>query len=65
MDSKTMKVSVIGLTAILKLDIAVCLLWLSLPVFSGLLKRIDYRNRFVWPTLFLLNVSTALKGTHY
>ena len=43
------------------------LFWLSLPVHSGSLKRIDYRNirnRSVWHTLFLLNVFTALKGTH-
>ena len=35
--------------------------WLSLPVHSGSLKRIDYPKQ---RTLFLLNVSTALKGTH-
>ena len=36
---------------------------LSLPVYSGSLKRIDYPKQIVWPTLFLLNVFTALKGT--
>ena len=38
--------------------------WHSLPVHSGSLKRIDYPKTAVWPTLFLLNVSAALKGTH-
>ena len=28
------------------------------------LERIDYSNRSVWRTLFLLNVSTALNVTH-
>ena len=38
---------------------------LLLPIHSGSLKRIGYPNRSVWPTLFLLNVFTALKGTHF
>ena len=36
--------------------------WLSLPVHSGSLKRIDYPKQ---SCLFLLNVFTALKGTHF
>ena len=35
-----------------------------MPVQSGSLKRFGY-PRQVWPTLFLLNVFTALKGTHF
>ena len=31
---------------------------------QGSLKRIDYPKQLSWPTLLLLNVSTALKGTH-
>ena len=38
--------------------------WLLLPVHSGSSKRIYYRNRSVWPTLFPLNLSAALNGTH-
>ena len=30
------------MTSLLKLEITVCLFWLSLPVHSGSLKRIDY-----------------------
>ena len=35
----------------------------TLQVHSGPLKRIDYSK--LWPTLFLLNVFTALKGTQF
>ena len=37
--------------------------WLSLSVHSMSLKRIDYPKQLSGPP-FLLNVSTALKGTH-
>ena len=40
-------------------------LWLSLPVHSGSLKRIDYPKQICLATLFLLKVFTALKGTHF
>ena len=39
--------------------------WLLFPVYSGSLKTIDYPKRSVWTTLFLLNVFTVLKGTHF
>ena len=51
------------MTSSLKFEITVYFFWLSLPVHSGSLKRIDTETA-VLPTLFLLNVSTALKGTH-
>ena len=53
-------VSVFGLTALLNLEITVSL-WLSSPIHSGSLKRIDYSITSVCSILFLLNVVTALK----
>ena len=52
------------MTAFLKLEITVCFCWLSLPVHSGSLNSI-VRSRPVWPIIFLLNVSTALRGTFF
>ena len=52
------------LTALLKNEITVCFLLLSLPVHAGLLKRIYYYSETcvsVWPTFFLLNVINAQK----
>ena len=48
---------VFELTAMLKLEITVCLFWPSLPVHSG---SLIIRNWPVWPILFLLNVFNAL-----
>ena len=44
------------MTSLLKFKITVFI--------QGHLRGLIIRNGSVWPTLFLLNVSTALKGTH-
>ena len=54
------------MTSFLKLEITELMtFWLSLPVHSGSLKRIDYPKQICLATLFLLNVFIALKGTHF
>ena len=55
-------ISVFGLTFLLKLDITVCFLWLSLPDLSGSLKKIYSSKQTCRPT-FRLNVFIALIGT--
>ena len=42
--------------------IAVCFLWLMLP---GDYRVIISRNYVVWPIFLLMNVFTALKGSHF
>ena len=51
------------MTSLLKLEIIV-FFWLSLPVNSGSLKKIDYPKQICLAHLLLLNVFTALKETH-
>ena len=53
------------LAALLKLEITVSFLWLSLPVHSGSLKRIKYSKLYSLAHTLLLNVFSALKGTHF
>ena len=52
------------MTSLLKLEITV---WISGFHCQFMLhwRWLIIRNRSVWPTLFLLNVFTALKGTHF
>ena len=56
---------VIGMTALLKLEITEFSLWFSLPVIQGRSREFIIRNRSVWPALYLLNVSIAFKGIHF
>ena len=58
-------ISVILLTALLKLEITVSFLRSSLPVHSGSLKRIYYSKLYSLAHTLLLNVFSALKGTHF
>ena len=58
-------ISVFLLAALLKLEITVSFLWLSLPVHSGSLKRIYYSKLYCLAHTLLLNVFSALKGTHF
>ena len=58
-------ISVFLLAALLKLEITVSFLWLSLPVHSGSLKRIKYSKPYRLAHTLLLNVFSALKGTHF
>ena len=51
------------MTSLLKLEITIYF-WLSLPVHSGSLKRIDYPKQICLAHPLLLNVFTALKGNH-
>ena len=53
------------LAALLKLEITVSFLWLSLPVHSGSLKRIKYSKLYSLAHTLLSNVFSALKGTHF
>ena len=39
--------------------------WLPVPVYKSSLMRIQNSNCTIWPTLFLLNVFTAFKGTDF
>ena len=57
-------ISVFLLAALLKHEITVSFLWLSLPVHSGPLKRIWYSKLYSLAHTVLLNVFSALKGTH-
>ena len=43
----------------------VSFLWLPLPVHSGSLKRIEYSKLYSLTHTLLLNVFSALKGTHF
>ena len=52
------------LAALLKLEITVPFLWLSLPVHSGSLKRIKCSKLYSLAHSRLSNVFSALKGTH-
>ena len=58
-------ISVFLLVAFLKLEITVCFLWLSLPVNSGSMKTIYYSKLYSLTHTLLLNVSSALKETHF
>ena len=53
-------VSVFLLAALLKLEITVSFLWLSLPVHSGSLKRIKYSKLYSLAHTLLLKVVSAL-----
>ena len=57
--------TVTGLTAVLKLEITIFFVGFHCQIIQGHLRELIIRNRSVCPTLFPLNVSTALKGTHY
>ena len=52
--------SVVLLTALLKLEITVSFFWLSLPVRSGSLKSIKYSKLYSLAHTLLLNVFSAL-----
>ena len=41
------------------------MLLLAIIANSGSLKRADHPNGSVWLNLFVLNIFTALKGTHF
>ena len=58
-------ISVFLLAALLKLEITVSFLWLSLPVHSGSLKRIQYSKLYSLAHTLLSNIFSALKGTHF
>ena len=58
-------ISVFLSAALLKLEITVSFLWLSLPVHSGSLKRIKYSKLYSLTHTFLLNVFSAFKGTRF
>ena len=58
-------ISVDLLAALLKLEIAISFLWLSLPVHSGSLKRIKYSKLYSLVHILLLNIFSALKGTRF
>ena len=58
-------ISVFLLAALLKLEITVSFLWLLLPAHSGSLKRIKYSKLYSLAHTLLLNVFSALKGTHF
>ena len=53
------------MAALLKLEITNSFLWLSLPVRSGSLTRIYYSKLYSLAHTPLLNVFSALKGTHF
>ena len=53
------------MTSLLKLEITVWLSGFHCQFIHGHWRGLVIRNRSVWPTLFLLNVFTALKGTHF
>ena len=55
-------ISVLGSTALWKLEITVCFLWLSLPVHIVSLMSISNSKQYDSP---LLTVFTALEGTHF
>ena len=57
-------ISVFLLAALLKLEITVFFLWLSLPIHSGPFKRIKYSNLYSPAHTLLLNIFAALKETH-
>ena len=56
--------SVFLLAALLKLEITVSFLWLSLPVRSGS-EYSGYSKLYSLAHTLLLNVFSALKGTHF
>ena len=58
-------ISVFSMAALLKLEITVSLFWLLLLVRSGSLKRILYSKLYSLAHTLLLNVFSALKGTHF
>ena len=58
-------ISVFLLAALLKLEITVSFLWLSLPVRSVSLTRIQYSELYSLAHTLLLNVFSALKGTQF
>ena len=58
-------ISAFLLAALLKLEIIVSFLWLSLQVHSGSLRRIKYSKLYSLAHTLLLNVFSALKGTHF
>ena len=51
--------------ALLKLEITVSFLWLPMPVHSGSLTKILYAKLLSLAHSLLLNVFSALKGTHF
>ena len=53
------------MTFLLKREITACMTFLAFIVSSSRVTEEDIRNRYVLPTLFLLNVFTALKGTRF
>ena len=58
-------ISVDLLATLLKLEIALAFLWLSLPVHLGSLKRILYSKLYSLAYTFLLNIFSALKGIRF
>ena len=58
-------ISVFLPTALLKFEITVSFLWLSLPVHSGSLKTIKYSKLYSLAHTLLLNIFSALKGTRF
>ena len=52
-------------TALLKFEITVSFLWLSLPVHSGSLKTIKYSKLYSLAHTLLLNIFSAPKGTRF
>ena len=56
-------ISVFLSAVLLKFEITVSFLWLSLPVHSGSLKRIKYSKLYSLAHTLLLNIFSALKGT--
>ena len=53
------------MTSLMKLEIAVWFSGFYCQFIQGNLRGLIIRNRSVWHTLFLLNVFTAFKGTHF
>ena len=58
-------ISVFLLAALLKLEITVSFLLLSLPVHSGSLKRIKYSKLYSPTPSRFSNAFSALEGTHF
>ena len=52
------------MTSLLKFEITVYYYGFHCQFIQGHWRGLIIRNESVWPTLFLLNVSAALKGTH-
>ena len=52
------------MTPLLKFEITVCFSCFLSQLIHGYWRGLISRNGHVWPTLFLLDVFTALKGTY-